>query len=77
MLKSTQAGMWWRPAFGADEYNSTICSGSLKGQRLQHQRIDGREDRRRRADAKCQCQKRGGGDPLGLSQETEGVTQFR
>ena len=46
-------------------------------QRLQHQRIDRGEDRRRRADAKRQREERGCGDALGLPQETEGMTQVR
>ena len=46
-------------------------------QRLQHQRIDRREDRRRRADAQRQRDERSGGDPLGLPQETEGLTKVR
>ena len=49
----------------------------LKRQRLQHQRIDRGEDRRRRADAKRQRDERGCGDALGLPQETEGMTQVR
>ncbi len=46
-------------------------------QRLQHQRIDRREDRRRRADTQRQREKGGCGDALGLPQETEGVTKVR
>ena len=49
----------------------------LVRQRLQHQRIDRREDRRRRADAQRQRDERRGGDPLGLPQETEGLTKVR
>ncbi len=47
----------------------------LVGKRLQHQRIDRREDRRGRTDAQRQRDQRRGGDPLGLPKEAQGLTE--